>query len=65
MNKTELIAVIALIIIAITAFHIGYVREAAINATARCIHETAQREGYAGDPYSKDAWQRFAGDCKQ
>lgn len=65
MIKTIIIAGLIAITAITGALYIAQARAAAVNSTAQCIHDTAEAEGYAGNPYSKEAWQLFAGDCRE
>jgi len=49
-------------------FCILYVSDMRAQALARvgeCVATTAKAQGYAGNPYSADAWHTFASNCKQ
>jgi hypothetical protein len=56
-------------VIAITVVFLGFLfthatqAEENLNNTSECVVQTAIAAGYAGDPYSKDAWITFLGAC--
>jgi len=64
MTKTSIVVFVIVAVVAIIAMlKYSAWQDAKLSALSDCVVETAQNEGYSGNPYSKEAWELFAGSC--
>lgn len=60
------ITILILILIGAGVFLINssHQREETLEWVSDCVAKTAQEQGYPGNPYSREAWDLFAPNCR-
>lgn len=59
-----LLAVIAFLVGGALLIHWSNANDARLNRIQDCVVASATAQHYAGNPYSEEAWNLFAGNCK-
>lgn len=61
---TVAFGLLSIIVVTALLFTFSFSRDEQLSEVSDCVVETAQAQGYAGNPYSQESWKLFENNCR-